>query len=85
VEASQSHPPSSFEEVVDQLPMPDDDDSLPALAPQWLRSGPSQKASLGAGVGSQAHPKGMQTSSVFWLVWVLPVLSIKVLPLDGTP
>lgn len=59
MEASHSLPLRSCQDIVHCSPMPDDEDSLPALAPQWLRSGSAQKASLGAGVGNQAHTKGM--------------------------
>ena len=38
--------------------MPPDDDPLPAFAPQWLRSGQTNKAALGAGAGSVAQAKG---------------------------
>ncbi|CAL8467731.1 g7269 [Coccomyxa elongata] len=43
--------------------MPADDDGLPAFAPQWLRAASSQKASLAAGVGNQAHSKDLRSSS----------------------
>ncbi|CAL5219795.1 g1700 [Coccomyxa viridis] len=37
--------------------MPDDDDALPAFAPQWLRSGQTSKPAFGAGAGSAAQAK----------------------------